>query len=463
MCGIVGALALDASPFTVTEPYIVRMRDAMAHRGPDGSGSWVSPDGRVGLGHRRLSIVDLAESAGQPMSNEDGTVRVVFNGEIYNHAEIRQELERLGKYRWRTDHSDTEVLVHAFEEWGIDCLRRFRGMFGIGIWDGRRRELWLIRDRIGIKPVYYSVHHGRLTFASEIKALLCDPDQPRRVNEAGVYHYLSFLTTPAPETMFEGIRKLPGGTWIRFREDGSTEERRYWDPWDHTTPLTGRSDAEIAELRLAELRTSVRLRKMSDVPVGVFLSGGVDSSTNAVLFSEGESRPVQTFTIGYQGEYESYRNELEFARRVASQVGADHHELLLTQDDLIDFLPRMIQLQDEPIGDPVCVPVYYVSKLARDNGVVVCQVGEGADELFWGYPTWKLKLRLQQIDDLPVPKFLKRQVMAGMTMTGRDGSHAYEALRRSTNHQPVFWGGCDAFTERQKFRLLSPRMRERFK
>lgn len=462
MCGIVGALVFDNSSFRVTEPYISRMRDTMFHRGPDGAGTWVAPSGKVGLGHRRLSIIDLSTAASQPMSNEDGTLQVVFNGEIYNHAEIRVELERLGGYRWKTDHSDTEVVLHAFERWGIDCIHRFRGMFAIALWDEKKRELWLIRDRIGVKPLYYSIHHGRITFASEIKALLQDPEQQRSVHEEAFFHYLSFLTTPAPQTLFDGIKKLPCGTWLRISENGDIREHKYWDVLDHTTPLTGVSEKEVTERLMAELRTAVKLRKVSDVPVGVFLSGGIDSSTNAALFSEGEDHPVKTFSIGYKGEYQSYQNELPYARRMAGEVRADYHERLLSVDDLISFLPQMVHLQDEPIADPVCVPLYYVSKLARDNGVIVCQVGEGADELFWGYPAWKTSLNLQRYDDLPVPRSLKRAGLQGLRLLGKEQTFYYEWLRRGSLGQPVFWGGAEAFTQEQKQRLLSPRLRKKF-
>ena len=462
MCGIVGALAFKNSNFTITEPYIVGMRDTMQHRGPDGAGVWVSDDGRVGLGHRRLSIIDLSNTAAQPMSNENGTLWVSFNGEIYNHTDIRAELEQIGGHIWKTDHSDTEVIIHAFEQWGIDCIEKFRGMFAIALWDAKNRELWLIRDRIGIKPLYYSIHHGRITFASEIKALLKDHEQKRAVHEEAFYHYLSFLTTPAPQTLFDGIKKVPNSTWLRISEDGQIREHRYWDMFDNATPLTGVPEDEIAERLIAELRTAVKLRKVSDVPVGVFLSGGIDSSTNAALFSEGEGGPVKTFSIGYEGEYQSYQNELHYARQMAELVKADHHELLLTQDDLLDFLPTMVYLQDEPIADPVCVPVYYVSKLARDNGVIVCQVGEGSDELFWGYPGWKTSLELQKYDDLPVPRMFKKLGLMGLQWLGKDASHYYEWLRRGAYDVPVFWGGAEAFYETQKKRLLSPRLRKQF-
>jgi len=457
LCGINGTLAVDDG-YRVDPTLLARMRDTLAHRGPDGAASWISDDARVGLAFRRLAIIDLSETAMQPMPNEDGAIRVVFNGEIYNHRELRKELQALG-HEFRTDHSDTEVIVHGFEEWGIDVLQRLRGMFAIGVWDARERALWLARDRIGIKPLYWTLHHGHLNFASEIKALLVDPQQERAVDEESLYHYLSFLTTPAPQTLFRGIRKLAGGTWLRVDASGNVREQRYWDVWDGVDPLTSVSDDEIAARVLDELRTSVRLRKLADVPVGVFLSGGIDSSTNAALFSEGEGAPIKTFSIGYEGEYESYKNEFGYARQMAELVGADHHERRLTIDDALDFVPEMVRLQDEPIADPVCIPVYFVSKLARDNGVVVAQVGEGSDELFWGYPSWKILLNLQRYDDLPVPRALKHAGVALAGALGKGERREVEYLRRGAAGVPVFWSGAESFTEAQKQTLLSSRLR----
>jgi asparagine synthase (glutamine-hydrolysing) len=461
MCGIAGILSFKDNDYQISSSLLASMRDTMVHRGPDGKGIWVSKDKKIGLAHRRLSIIDLSEAAHQPMCNEDGTLWISFNGEIYNHAEIRKELEKLGGHRWKTSHSDTEVILHAFEQWGIDCLDKFRGMFAFSLWDDKERQLWLVRDRIGIKPLYYSIHHDRITFASEIKALLEDPEQKREVHEEAFYHYLSFLTTPAPQTLFAGIKKLPGGTWLRISEYGQVKEHRYWDVWSHTRSLAHLSENEITKRILSELQTAVQYRKVSDVPVGVFLSGGIDSSTNAALFSQGENRPVKTFSIGYHGEYESYQNELHYARKMADFVGAEYHQKLLTVDDLIDFLPKMIHLQDEPIADPVCVPVYYVSKLARDNGVTVCQVGEGADELFWGYSSWKTSLKLQQFNDLPFPQFGKKLGLATLKCMGREHSTYYEWLRRGAENQPIFWGGAEAFTDAEKQHLLSPELRKR--
>ncbi len=461
MCGINGVLAFT-SKIKIEEQIIVEMRDTMVHRGPDGGGVWISNDNSIGLGHRRLSIIDVSDVANQPMSNENNSIKIVFNGEIYNHADIRKELEAKNKYKWKTDHSDTEVIIHAYEEWGLDCIHKFRGMFAFALWDNNLKELWLVRDRLGIKPLYYSIDEDRITFASEIKALLKFPNQKREVNEDAFYHYLSFLTTPAPNTLFKGIKKLQPGTWLKISSGGQVVENKYWDVWDHTSPLTNQNDEEIASLILKELKESVRLRKESDVPVGVFLSGGIDSSTNAALFAQGEEKPVETFTIGYKGEYDTYKNETDYAQLMADKVGANHHELLLTIDDLIDFLPEMIHLQDEPIADPVCVPVYYVSKLARENNVIVCQVGEGADELFWGYEGWKVLLNFQNLMDR-VPKFIKKLGFYILKLQGKKETFRYEYLRRVSNSEPVFWGGAEAFTEQNKKTILSKRLKNKFK
>jgi asparagine synthase (glutamine-hydrolysing) len=393
------------------------------------------------------------------MGSEDGRVQLVFNGEIYNHADIRRQLISEGVTQWRTDHSDTEVLLQSYQHWGINCLDRFRGMFGFGLWDGRTRELWLVRDRRGVKPVYWSLNGGRLTFASEIKALLQVPGQPREMDHQALYHYLSFLTTPAPQTLFRGIRKLPAGGLIRVTVDGQVEERTWYDLLDNIHPVPEHTENDVARRLLAELHEAVKLRKVSDVPVGVFLSGGIDSSTNAALFAEGESGRVKTFCIGYEGS-ETYINETGYARMMAERVGAEHHELLLTVNDLIGFIPRMIELQDEPIADPVCVPVYFVSKLARENGIVVAQVGEGSDELFCGYPGWGTYLRLAKWNELPVPVALKRLGLKIARTMGWGLSSQYELLRRGAEGEPVFWSGAEAFREREKQTLIGPALRD---
>jgi asparagine synthase (glutamine-hydrolysing) len=463
MCGIAGVVHFNKNSEKINDALLTEIRDAMVHRGPDGGENWISNDGKVGFAHRRLSIIDLTTVANQPMSNENGRLWVVFNGEIYNHSDIRAELKQLGGHEWKTDHSDTEVILHAYEQWGIDFVHKLRGMFAIALWDDTKRELLLIRDRIGVKPFYYTINNNKIIFASEIKAILKDPSVKRKVNEEAFFHYLSFMASPAPNTIFEGIKKIPPGTWLKISENGEVTEKRYWDIWDNAGKIKFKNEEDIAEQILQELKTSVKLRKVSDVPVGVFLSGGIDSSTNTKLFSEGEGMPVKAFSIGYQGKYDSYKNEVEYARSMAEYAGAEYYEKLLTIDDLIDFLPLMVHLQDEPIADPVCVPVYYVSKLARENGVIVCQVGEGADELFWGYPTWKTKWKLQKLADKVPFRFVKKIAMKIFEFVGKDQWHDYEALRRSANGQPIFWGGADIFTDKAKKKILSKRLKEKFK
>jgi len=462
MCGICGFVKLkDNSPY-LSEKYLLDMNQTMFHRGPDGGGAWLEERNRAGLGHRRLSIVDLSAAAFQPMSNEDGSVWISFNGEIYNHAEIRRELETSGGHVWKTSHSDTEMIIHAYEQWGIGCLERFRGMFAIALWDGREGKMYLIRDRIGIKPVYYTVHNETLTFASEIKAILKVVDRKPAINEKALYDFLSFLTTPAEDTLFTDIHKLRPGTWLCV-DHGKITQHQYWDVWDHTRPeIYKASEDEIKEALLSELRTAVKLRKEADVPVGVFLSGGIDSSTNVALFSEGEKGNVKTFTIGYDRDYVSYQNETEYARMMAEYSGAEYHERLLTQEDLFAILPEMVRLQDEPIADPVCVPVYYVSKLARDNGVIVSQVGEGSDELFWGYEKWKDYLRLAQLNSLPFTLLLKKAGLLALQHIGKSRGYYYERLRRGILRQPLFWSGADSFYETEKRMMLSTHMVKRF-
>ena len=462
MCGITGILSFSPDSWPVDKKTLVQMRDTMIHRGPDGAGVWLSKNENIGFGHRRLAIIDLSETALQPMSLEDGSITIVFNGEIYNHADLRKELTKLGHTSWKTDHSDTEVILHAFHEWGIDCVKCFRGMFAIALWDNCQKELWLIRDRVGIKPLYYALDERGIVFASEIKAILAGPSRRRAVNEEALFHYLSFLTTPAPMTLFDGIEKLAAGTWMHIKANGNARTQRWWDAWDDTKPDPNKPDIKIAKEILSELETSVNFRKIGDVPIGVLLSGGVDSSVNVALFSRGDEKAVKTFSIGYKSNQNSVADELPYARLVAEKVGADHHEYLLSQDDLLNFLPNMVRYQDEPIADPVCVPVYYVSKLAQNNGVTVCQVGEGADELFWGYPSWKTFIYLERANILPFPQSLKKLGWRILTSLGLGGKLYTEFLRRASEGLPIFWGGAEAFPENAKWDILSPRLKRKF-
>src|SRR5689334_10182607 len=381
MCGIVGVFSRAGAP--IDHDDLVGLRYSMHHRGPDDEGLWLR-DGRadVGFGHRRLSIVDLSELGRQPMTNETGDVQLVFNGEIYNHQLLRPDLERRGHvFRSRCD---SEVLVHLWEEYGPRMVDRLVGMFTIGIWDERRQTLFLARDRLGIKPLYWVDTGETFAFASEIKALL--PLLPRReIDPTALAHYLTFVAVPPPRTLFAGVHKLAPASTMLVHRDGPEQPERYWDPIANRADFDGAEVDWVAEFR-HRLSRSIDRRMMSDVPVGVFLSGGVDSSSNVALMSQLVDHPINTFSIGFEG-VDRY-NEFDWARRIAEQFGTNHHEVQIGPQDLWDFVPQLVHYQDEPIADPVCVPLYFVAKLAKDNGVTVVHVGEGADEVFSGYPTY---------------------------------------------------------------------------
>ncbi len=462
MCGICG-IARFGDGFALDRDLVERMRDTMVHRGPDDRGSWVSADGRVAFGHRRLSIVDLSPAGRQPMSNEDGTVWVTYNGEVYNHRELRRELEAKG-HVYRSD-TDTETIVHLYEEEGIDALQRLRGMFGIAIWDARRGgELLLVRDRVGIKPLYYSLQPGGLVFGSEIKSLLQHPSITPEMDREAFADYLTFVSTPAPRTMFAGISKLAPAEYLRVTPDGRTEVKRWWTPLSRsrTEELAAAGDAELQEELLAILRRSIERRMMADVPFGVLLSGGVDSSTNVALMDELMDRPVSTFSVAFAG-HEQY-NELGHARRIAELFGTDHHEVTIDESDLEDFLPDLIHHQDEPIADWVCVPLYYVAKLAKDSGTTVVQVGEGSDELFHGYSHYVdfAERGLGQVEGLRrMPRAVLRGALAAASplahRSGR-GLAKVELLERAALERYPYWGGAIAWRGRARERLVGDRL-----
>ena len=466
MCGIAGVFHVRRE-VAVDAAVVVRMRDAMVHRGPDGEGLWASPDRRVVLAHRRLSIIDLSAAASQPMCNEDGTIWVTYNGEIYNHAQLRSELLAAG-HTFKTDHSDTETIVHGYEQWGIEGLvARLAGDYGIGLWDGRRGQLHLIRDRIGVKPLYFALREGMLAFASEIKALLEHPDIRADVEPAAMYHYLSFMTTPAPLTMFRGIYKLPPAHVLTVERGGEPRLARYWD----ATPGRGIAASSIAGMDDAtrerfyidgirsRLEKAVDRRMMSDVPFGVFLSGGVDSSTNVALMAQLMDRPVDTFTVGFSDH--THLNELEHARLIARRFGTNHHEILIQESDMVGYLDQLIHSQDEPIADWVCIPLYFVSKLTRDSGTTVVQVGEGSDEQFCGYGSYMMYLRLYQQYWQPyrrwVPRPLRRlaALAAGAAVRARPGLALYaDILERAARDREPFWTGAHVFWDVLKRRLV---------
>jgi asparagine synthase (glutamine-hydrolysing) len=372
MCGICGIFDRSGAP--VDEHVLGRMIAVQRHRGPDGEGRFI--DREVGLGHLRLSIIDVGGGA-QPIDNEDGQLQVVFNGEIYNFVELRDELEGYG-HRFKT-RSDTEVIVHAYEQWGRDCVRRFNGMFAFALWDARRREVFIARDHLGIKPLYYVTLGDRVLFASEIKALLQHPDCPRDVDTESLAELFTFRYVPSPKTLFRGISKLPPGHSMLVSRRG-TEVTRFWDwtPRDHSR----RSEASLIEEYQDLLEDAIRLQLRSDVPLGLFLSSGIDSGVLLAIMSQHSSGPVRAFTIGFEGGEQS--NEVDDARELARMFGADHDYMMVGPDDYASYYDRYLWDLEEPVGNETAAAFYFVSKITSSQ-VKVALTGQGADEPWAGY------------------------------------------------------------------------------
>ena len=374
MCGIAGIVGCEPLGGD-TRMRALRMRDIITHRGPDEAGlHW---DGTAALAHRRLSIVDVSTGQ-QPLSNEDASVWVVFNGEIYNHGEIRRELEARG-HTYRT-RSDTETIVHAYEEWGDEAVHRFRGMFAFAIWDAPRRRLLLVRDRLGIKPVYWSRVGDAVLFGSEIKAILASGLVEPAANEAVIPELLATRYTSGSDTLFTGIHKLLPGHLLVF-ERGTVSIRQYWDIPERAAGGAPPSAPDVVDQFRSLLTESVKLRLMSEVPLGMFLSGGIDSSAIAAIMATLIDRPLQTFSVAFK---DRAFNELEYAREVADVIKADAHEIVIDDSDFFAALPKLVWHEDEPIAHPSSVPLYFVSALARQH-VTVVLTGEGSDELLAGY------------------------------------------------------------------------------
>ena len=370
MCGIVGIVGNDKAE--VDQDLVGRMCNAIRHRGPDDDGFYFN--GPVGLGMRRLAIIDL-KSGQQPIHNRDRTAWIVFNGEIYNYRELRAQLEKLGHSFYT--NSDTEAIVHAYDQYGKDCPKHLRGMFAFAIWDERTQELFLARDRVGKKPILYAQVKGQFVFGSEFSALLQHPHIGKDIDFAALNHYMSFSCVPAPLTAYRSIRKLEPGHSLRYRKGEITIER-YWHPDFSQKQDIG--EQEAGEQAIKVLRDAVKVRLMSEVPLGAFLSGGIDSSAVVALMSEESSEPVKTFSIGFE---EQDFSELHHARRVAEHVGADHHEFIV-RPDALEVLPILVEHYGEPYADSSAVPTYYVARETRKH-VTVALNGDGGDESFAGY------------------------------------------------------------------------------
>ena len=386
MCGIAGKLNLDGQ--SPVDPVLIQQMTAViAHRGPDGQGKHLS--GPCGLGHRRLSIIDLRPNGAQPMSNEDETVWIVFNGEIYNYQELRERLVRRGHFF--KSLTDTEVIVHLYEEHGVDCLAHLRGMFAFAIWDEKQRLLFLARDRVGIKPLYYTTTDRSFLFGSEIKALLVDPTVTREVSHQAIDCFLTYLYSPCEETLFQGIYKLPPAHYLLVK-DGKIVKKQYWE-LHYASSSRWKSIDEAASALSALLRAKLKDHMISDVPVGFLASGGVDSTALLSYAVEETGKKIQTFTVGFADT--DFADERPYANLAARRFGTIHRDITMSAEDFRRFLPGYVWHMEEPVCEPPAIALYYVSKLARDH-VTVLLSGEGGDEAFGGYPEYRNFLMLER-------------------------------------------------------------------
>lgn len=457
MCGLTGIFHFQNAS-AVDESALCRMRDTLVHRGPDDSGVYISKNQKLGFGFRRLSIIDLSPAGHQPMTNEDGSLWVMLNGEIYNFSELRRDLEKKG-HPFKSK-SDTETILHHYEEKGLSAVDDLNGMFAIALWDEKKERLWLVRDRLGIKPLYYAAVNGTLVFGSEIKAILAYPGFKKRLNKEALFHYLTFACCPAPLTLFEGIKKLPAGWYLTVDEKG-VHETQYWDAVPKKMEAEKITEGHSIQSIRSILKDSVERQMVCDVPFGVFLSGGIDSSTNVALMTGARGKPVDSFSVNVQGlpQYD----EFEWARKVANIFQSHHHEITVGPQQLLEFLPTLARHADDPNGDPVCFPLHAVSKLIRDSGVTMAQVGEGSDELFAGYDQYRLVLNFwktwwRKLEHVPSP--LKKLLFSLSKITGHPAYDLHrEQLRRLANAEEFFWGAAIAFSEFTKWDILSKNFR----
>ena len=463
MCGITGCVWTDPA-WALDETSLRRMTDALAHRGPDDEGFFQSdfqvkapyPDQLgVALGHRRLAIID-PQSNRQPVSNEDGTISVIFNGEIYNYADLRNRLEGAG-HKFQTE-GDTETLVHLYEDEGPEFVRHLRGMFALAIWDSRKQRLILARDRLGQKPLVYRVEHDRLLFASELKSLLTAPGVPREIDPSAIDEYLTYQYVPHPNTIFKDIRKLPPAHYAVF-ENRQLTVKPYWSP-DFNHEFNRPPGEYVSELR-ARLTEAVRMRMRSDVPLGAFLSGGVDSSIIVALMQEASETPVKTFSIGFP--VEEY-NEAPFAKRVAEHLGTDHYEFQVEPDGA-DLLPKLVWHYDEPFADSSAIPTYIVSEKTRQH-VTVALTGDGGDELFAGYLRYQAVRLAANLDRLPksVRNMLSAKLWQKLPGGGRArglvarGKRLSAVISQDPLHRYGRW--LAAFDEKERAELYTPEFLE---
>lgn len=459
MCGINGIALASNSRRSLDVRELERMRDVLTHRGPDAAGIFV--DARMGLGHRRLSIVDV-KSGQQPMSNEDGRLQIVYNGEIYNHTDFRPLLEARG-HVYKT-LCDTETILHLYEEHGPDCVAHLRGMFAFAIWDRQRRELFIARDRLGVKPLYYAQSNdGSLYFASEIKALLETGAIRAELNYQALPDYLANHAPSGEATLFRGIKRLLPGHTLLWR-DGTVEIKRYWDISFKKDENTRRSDASYIEEWSNLFRESVRLRLMADVPLGMFLSGGIDSSAIAAVMSSLVAGPISTFSVAFA---EREANELEYARLVSRAFKTDHHEVIVSPEEFFAALPKLVWHEDEPLAHPSSVALFFVSQLASQH-VKVVLTGEGSDELLAGYGRYRKTIlnvqagtRYQQFAPAAVRNAIRKQIEGLPTASRLRQKLQRTFLTLSPDLESVYLDNFAVFPRSMQASLLTAGTRER--
>jgi asparagine synthase (glutamine-hydrolysing) len=447
MCGICGLVTTDASE-RIDPATIIGMRDVLRHRGPDDAGVYTG--GGIGLGHRRLSIIDLSAAGHQPMSSNDGSRWIVFNGEVYNYLELRRE--HLGSaYRFASS-SDTEVILHMYDAFGEDCVKYFNGMFAFAIWDVRERRLFLARDRVGVKPLYYTQQQDTFLFASEIKALLQHDKVRVEIDPTAVDDFMTFGYVQSPRTIFKGIYRLPEGHTLTW-QDGRTSIRQYWDLTfqpDEATPLS-----EQCEELVALLDDSLRLRMRSDVPLGVLLSGGVDSSAVTALLSRSVGQ-VKTFSIGYDAG--SDFNELSYAKQIAQQFGTDHYDLILEPRSFEGFIPKFVYHMDEPVTEGAAISLYFICELTARHVKVVLS-GEGSDELFAGYPIYHYMRLIEAYRQLP--SALREYALAPLLRAVTRSPKIDKYLYLSTQPLERRYLGVHLYDDRAQSQLYSSEFRAR--
>lgn len=457
MCGLAGIVAPPGRKASWAA--VAAMTARLAHRGPDGQGQWTSPDERVAFGHRRLAIIDLSERASQPMTDATGLVTITYNGEIYNHAALRRELSAEGA-AFKTDHSDTEVILAGYLQWGLDgLLHRLNGIFAFALYDSRNGATHLVRDPIGVKPLVFAETRDGFAFASEYKALFDSGLVRPRLNPIAAYHYLTFMAAPAPLSLYDGCAKLPAGWLLTIDASGGISSRQWRRPKAHASLDALTPEERIAHVRKAVI-TAVERQLESDVPVGVFLSGGVDSTAILAIASATSRRRLHTFSVGFSGE-DGGLDETQDAADVARRFDATHHSVRFGEDEALAYLDRLCTDQDEPLADWVCLPLHFVADLAQKNGLKTVLVGEGADEQFCGYDHYLKYLDIQRgiYRWAGTPRWLGLGGVTGaaaVRLAGESQRALFWAdfLARANAGEPAFWGGAIAFWESMKRPLL---------